>query len=188
METGGTYTVTIAVLVDGSYRDFDTPYTFDILAYCVPGSFAVQPRGPCSFCEPGTFSTAVSVAACDECPEATTSRSNASAVTDCFCREGFFARMTGVECESCPAGGVCDGGESLPYAQPGFFPSENSDAEFVTCPVEEACLGGNPFECDPKYRDRLCASCADLHYKKNGVCIPCGYFVGVGFFFFFFFF
>ena len=62
----------------------------------------------------------------------------------------------------------------LPKAQPGYFPSDGDDTLFLTCPVEEACLGGDPFECAAEYEGRLCASCATLHYKKDNVCISCG--------------
>lgn len=110
VDAGGTYTVSLAVVLDGVAVAFNAPYSFDILAYCLPGSYAVQPRGPCAFCEPGFFSTAVSVAVCESCPPATTCRSNSSSIDACTCREGFFARGPGVECEACPAGAVCDGG------------------------------------------------------------------------------
>ncbi|KNC46472.1 uncharacterized protein AMSG_11542 [Thecamonas trahens ATCC 50062] len=138
----------------------------------------------CAACVEGTMSTSVSLDGCVAVPSCplNTQRlagsgainvTSGSGVDDCVCKPGFWSRTgrSGVACDACPRGGVCDGGLDSPRAAPGFFPDADSEAVFVACPASEACLGSG--QCAAGYTARLCAQCADGYFALGGRCRKC---------------
>lgn len=73
----------------------------------------------------------------------------------------------GEECEDCPDGAICYGGDEV-YPEKDYWRSSRTSSNFIECPVEDAWLGGNSNtsytgECDEDagYSGRLCTVCLD---------------------------
>ncbi|KAK3256974.1 hypothetical protein CYMTET_33920, partial [Cymbomonas tetramitiformis] len=82
-------------------------------------------------------------ASCKKCASFSEQKGNGSSADDCGCKAGYFFDAAG-SCVKCHDGGICLGGWVVPYAQAGFWQSEDSqDLRFESCPMaEQGCLGG----------------------------------------------
>eukprot|EP00698_Gefionella_okellyi_P009013 TRINITY_DN225_c0_g2_i5.p1 TRINITY_DN225_c0_g2~~TRINITY_DN225_c0_g2_i5.p1 ORF type:complete len:1943 (-),score=426.69 TRINITY_DN225_c0_g2_i5:3476-9304(-) len=84
---------------------------------------------------------------------------------------GFFGR--GIECTSCPTGGLCPGGYRI-WPLPGYWtPNEFSGVVFPCIP-SVACIGGRGSECAIGYMGNYCGTCSDGFYRDNAnLCSGC---------------
>ncbi|KNC55019.1 uncharacterized protein AMSG_12370 [Thecamonas trahens ATCC 50062] len=170
-----------------------------VVQACLPGSGAIIRPGStvleCTLCAEGTFSNATSLEPCKICPASTVLTGqgateclacpeNAQVIPgfvpepglglNCSCIPGFWTAtgQINVGCEACPEGAKCDGGQSLPVARPGFFPTEDPGV-FLECPNAGACKGGFPFRCTEGYTGQLCGACDRGYYALSGSCYKC---------------
>ena len=80
-------------------------------------------------------------------------------------------------CDDCLPNSRCYGGNKV-APRPGYWRSNATSTNFIKCPNEEVCLGGNETEplgvCADAYQGVLCGDCEDNHSKKSDfVCSKC---------------
>ena len=139
--------------------------------FCFPGSVRAG-FTECTECPPATYADEPNAAECSECPPFSTSLKASVSVSNCSCFAGFYTNSPGAACITCPAGGTCAGGLSLPVAAPGFFSSPDNPTVFLVCPRPKSCAGGD--RCNPGYSESLCAVCAEGYYSSAiGECLKC---------------
>jgi hypothetical protein len=112
---------------------------------CTPGYYTdIFGAGVCIPCDTWSFQGRYGQSECNLCPKYSQSRFSASvAATNCSCIPGYYGNI-GSECEKCPDGGSCPGGElsSLPLVAPGYSRSKLDNRIFVKCLPQHACVGG----------------------------------------------
>ena len=62
----------------------------------------------------------------------------------CECIEGYWREDSNPiteGCKKCPEGGICHGGDSLPYAKNGYYSSRSKPYDFFECLSDEICSG-----------------------------------------------
>jgi outer membrane protein assembly factor BamB len=86
-------------------------------------------------------------------------------------REGFFGTSAD-DCQSCPAGATCPGGNRV-WPQGGFW-NPGEEAGFVAkCRPAERCLGGRSSACAPGHTGDLCSTCINGYIAVRGMCVSC---------------
>ena len=169
---------------------------------CGPGQYSRAPFRACEPCPAGKFANGSATANCMACADDETSREGA---TRCVCERDFFADETGV-CQPCPSEGIdCSvPGATLEFAklEVGFWRGSASSAEFIQCPVKEACGGTTAAAaaenetttrkkttitttstnetfgdalCKKGQEGILCAVCSPAYtrWRTNDLCTPC---------------
>ena len=110
---------------------------------CRPGFYADQERSrACRSCQPGLYTEQPARTECDACPPhsknfdiellvqslgSATPMLGVNVILNsagaCLCESGYFkvdcTQSNGSCCTPCPAGGVCPGGDAMPFAAPG---------------------------------------------------------------------
>lgn len=80
-----------------------------------------------------------------------------------------------VDCNPCPEGAECPGGNRL-WPLPGWWNTGEGSGQVQRC-LPGRCLGydaeAHAVICAVGYQGRLCGSCADGYYDKDGVCDQC---------------
>ncbi|KAG2448436.1 hypothetical protein HYH02_006328 [Chlamydomonas schloesseri] len=111
---------------------------------------------------------------CLTCPDNTlTIQRGSTNLTDCICKPGYFNRLglPGLPCEACPKNAYCEGGTTLPAPDPGFYAEQSAPFTMYPCNPSSVCNGN--FTCAKGYRGRMCAYCAEGHYRFLGNCVSC---------------
>ena len=96
------------------------------------------------------------------------------------CPDGFFQfsdPLTPVSCKKCPADADCKGKMTV-FPKAGKWRSSNISENFMKCPNEAACLGGDANhpqgKCLTGYQGFLCGDCApDYSKTKQFECGMC---------------
>lgn len=84
----------------------------------------------------------------------------------CGCSPTFFHEngTLGEACDSCPLGGVCDGGETPPYPKTGYWANTTNPTHFYEC-LTSRCLGGKEHLCGTGFGYRMCEGTANHYYN-----------------------
>ncbi|KNC49451.1 uncharacterized protein AMSG_05458 [Thecamonas trahens ATCC 50062] len=165
--------LTLSVTLDG-LAIADSPWLVQVRAICEPGKQALQITGPCVPCEKDSYS-APDGRECLLCPDFMTSPSSSGSIGNCTCVRGYFENLAVVgadpskrQCDACPVGASCAGGNARPIADPGYHQVGD---EFVSCPQPSACLGAG--QCARGYKGASCTDCVSGYYRLGDRCYKC---------------
>lgn len=81
---------------------------------------------------------------------------------------------SGLECKTCPTGGVCPGGYRL-WPKSGYWVKSEFSKTVSRCaaPADERCIGGRFSECGAGYTGEICGECSDDYFSSANRCEPC---------------
>ncbi|KNC49452.1 uncharacterized protein AMSG_05459 [Thecamonas trahens ATCC 50062] len=165
--------LTLSVTLDG-LAIADSPWLVQVRAICEPGKQALQITGPCVPCEKDSYS-APDGRECLLCPDFMTSPSSSGSIGNCTCVRGYFENLAVVgadpskrQCDACPVGASCAGGNARPIADPGYHQVGD---EFVSCPQPSACVGAG--RCALGYKGPSCTDCTSGYYRLGTKCYKC---------------
>jgi hypothetical protein len=135
----------------------------------------------CIECEEARYQPSKGSIECLKCPVKTTAIQGSKNITDCDCQEGTWRKngtYSGIDCDDCVYGGICDGKSSLPRPLPGYYWLRTEDAEpftFLPCNTPAFCTGNTTYGegCIVGRTGLLCENCANGYFKSSGVCEIC---------------
>ena len=90
------------------------------------------------------------------------------------CRFGTF-NLDGEECNTCPEGAVCSGGDRI-TSDSNWWRSSNDTLNFYQCRYPDVCLAGTETgdrACAEGHKGPLCAVCEDNWFSFAGRCREC---------------
>lgn len=135
---------------------------------CDAGSYSNESGATsCTLCADDQFQPKRGQTSCKQCPNnaerfvlddtlTATDLLLFNNITDCSCVPGFFpsvANATGVDCRSCPRGGVCEGHTAAPFNKAGFWGEPSDDPTFYECETGRC---RRNFKCRFGFKGRLC--------------------------------
>jgi hypothetical protein len=89
------------------------------------------------------------------------------------CPPGFYQYFDPEKvtpCKQCPKDANCSSGKAVVYPKPGYWRSSNISENFIKCPNQAVCLGGDVTnalgKCEEGYGGIVCGDC-DLDYSKS---------------------
>ena len=141
--------------------EYDNGKDYEMCINCPIGTYNnMEGATGCKNCTTGYYQDEVRQRSCKKCPGNAQSAEKATSIDDCSCAFGFYQKGDKyLECEECPVGGVCKGGNHLPYPKPGFWRDVNATdrmlaAEIYECPNPSVCKGDEESECEAGYGGR----------------------------------
>ena len=92
---------------------------------------------------------------------------------DCIELDVVSDPITG-ECNKCPAGAICPGGDRI-VPKPGYWtPSETAGYVEPCSANPDACPGGASQACADGYMGAMCTACEPGRFEEHNLCLPCG--------------
>jgi hypothetical protein len=151
------------------------PCTLDtnrVCSDCKPGSYYLS--GKCQPCEPEFYCNKAMRFAC---PSGSMSVSNASSITDCYCKPGYILNVmnTTMNCTACPIGATCSVG-STSFADctckdAGYFGAITSASSVCSpCPFGSTSPVGALSYTDCKCKDGFMGQ---VYSDIVSTCTPC---------------
>ena len=136
---------------------------------CDPGNYFDMEARSCLACPAGTFAPGTAVrSSCNACAAGKFTASEGS-VSCGSCANGQVALKRGSKhCSACPDGATCDDTSNITIS-PGYWrplSSQSSDEllDIYTCPIVEACPGGNGYRCAEGFVGPLCSHCGRQYF------------------------
>lgn len=110
---------------------------------CGAGFYRESTASSCWPCPRGTYKNTTGVYdSCVPCAyNMDTAYSGCTSYSNCSCKIGTY--KSNAQCNECPVGAYCRGGDHVPTSLPGYFPSKSSSEIFIKCQNPEACVGGD---------------------------------------------
>jgi hypothetical protein len=149
---------------------------------CEPGKYkSVLGFIDCFDCPSNSYQPNYASTSCIKCPERTQTFGSSKNLTDCDCVVGSWRLNTstsGVKCESCVDGGICNGKGENPYPKSGYFwnqADEDNPFSFLECRNPIWCTGNFSENggCIATRTGLLCEDCSFGFFKSNSECEPC---------------
>ncbi|KAJ6253713.1 insulin-like growth factor binding protein [Anaeramoeba flamelloides] len=158
----------------GTYSD---KYGRTICSSCASGTFqSTKGKASCEICNYGSYQENAGSSRCENCPLHSTTLIHKS--TDpqlCYCNIGYYGAMGG-PCFECPVGSICNKMNlEFPYAEYGFWHTEDDPHTYIKCNPEESCTGGVFDQCNTEkgYIGDVCTKCDEGFYRFENKCSKC---------------
>ena len=156
----------------GTYGN-DTGRTIDTCTgLCPPGKYSKTGVRECTVCGKGRYQPASKKSDCISCPLRKTTKLS-EGDTSCVCEAKYYKDKSG-NCTVCPDTLNCDKEgatiETMTIVGGAWRPNTGSD-NIYTCPVKEACQGGNDTSlyCVNGTGGVLCASCVEGWFRRGSL-------------------
>lgn len=125
---------------------------------CNQGEYINATNAPhCNRCSIGQYQNKTGQEKCKKCPSGTTTVIlGAKNIQDCVCAYGYYRtdQKNGKECQACPTGASCEGHNSLPIPDRGYWLNQSYPQMAYACDPPSICPGGNKNSCIDGYTGR----------------------------------